>query len=109
MLECRERVIDARQHFFFSENFDQVIQTRSPVAAGKGRPSGMPDRATFKPELFRRGFQSRLDPGSIELLKRAKGMANLPERWFVLRRKLFRDGFGIVIQIVGKIESAVGR
>jgi hypothetical protein len=50
-LENGKRVINSRQHFLFSKNFQQMIQTRSHVAAGHSETSGMHDRSDFDAEL----------------------------------------------------------
>jgi len=50
-LEQRQRAIDACHHLLFSENLQQMIQTRSYAAAGHGKASGMNDRADFDAEL----------------------------------------------------------
>jgi hypothetical protein len=49
----RERAVDAPQHFFFSEDFQQVIETRSHVAPGQSETGGMDDRADFGVQLYR--------------------------------------------------------
>jgi hypothetical protein len=43
----RQRAVDARQHFFFPENFEQVIQTWSHCAASRCKPCGVDDCAEF--------------------------------------------------------------
>jgi hypothetical protein len=51
VLERGKRAIEPRQYFLFSENFKQVIETGSYVAAGHGQTSGMHYRAEFDAEL----------------------------------------------------------
>src|SRR5438094_8591083 len=47
----RQRTIDSRQHFFFSENFQQMIQARPHIAASNREASGMNNRPDFDSEL----------------------------------------------------------
>src|SRR6266487_2697747 len=47
----RQRTIDAGQHFLFPEHLQQVIETRSHIAAGHSGTSGMNDCAGFDAEL----------------------------------------------------------
>src|SRR5437667_7506648 len=61
-----ERPIDAGEHFFFSKDFQQMIETWSHIAAGDRQTRGMNDGADFHSELFRRAFQYRFDFGRIE-------------------------------------------
>src|SRR6266478_124464 len=50
-LENGKRAINSRQHFLFSKNLEQMIQTRSHVAASHSETSGMDNRANFDAEL----------------------------------------------------------
>ena len=43
----RERSVDARQHLFFPEHFEQMIQTGSHSAASRRQPCGVNDCAEF--------------------------------------------------------------
>src|SRR5881396_2997827 len=63
-----ERPIDAHEHFFFSEHFEQMIETRSHIAAGNRQTRGMNDGADFHSKLFRRVLQCRFDFGRVEFL-----------------------------------------
>jgi hypothetical protein len=49
--ERRQRAVDAREHFFFPEHFEQMIKTRSHSAASRREPYGMNDCAEFYAEL----------------------------------------------------------
>src|SRR5262249_21683943 len=50
-LEPRKRPVNARQHLFFSEHFQQVIETGAHIAPGYSKSRGMNDRADFSAEL----------------------------------------------------------
>ncbi len=104
-----QRAIDAREHFLFSENLQQVIQARSGVAAGDGETRGMDKRANFNAELRGRRLQGRLQICRIKVLQRGKGFANGEKTRLVLRDEMFRDAVGIVFEIVLEIETAVSR
>ena len=50
------RAIDPRQHFFFPENLEQMIEARPGVAAGHGEARRVHERAGFDAKLGRGRF-----------------------------------------------------
>ena len=71
-LERGERAIDAGDHLFFSENFEQMIEAWPHVAAGHSQSSRMNDRADFYAEVCGGAFQCRFDFSNIEFLQRTQ-------------------------------------
>ena len=55
--ELRERAADPREHFFFAENFEKVIQARAGVAAGCRESRRMDERADFDAKICGGGFE----------------------------------------------------
>ena len=55
-LESGERSVDPRQHFFFSENFEQVIQAGPYIATSRCESCRMNDCADLYAELCRGTF-----------------------------------------------------
>ena len=68
-LKRGKRAIDACDDFFFSENFEQVIEAWSHVAAGDCQSSWMNDRTDFYTQVRGGAFQRRFDFGDIEFLQ----------------------------------------
>ena len=66
--ERRQRAVDAREHFFFPEHFEQMIKTRSHSAASRREPYGVNDCAEFYAELCRGSFKCRFDFCGVEFL-----------------------------------------
>ena len=56
-----KRAIDSREHLFFPENFEQMIQARPGVAAGDGETGRMNERADLHAKLCRSRFQRRFE------------------------------------------------
>src|SRR5438270_13941481 len=51
-----KRAINSREHLFFSENFEQMIETGTGVASGSRETGRMDNRANPYPKLFRGRF-----------------------------------------------------
>ena len=103
----RERAIDAREHLFFPENFEQMIQTRAGIAAGDRKPRRMNKRADFHAEIRRGRLERRFDLSRVKVLQRGERVAQRLQARLVFRDEMFRNAFGIVVDLVGEIEAAI--
>ena len=69
MLERGKRAINACDNLFLSENFEQMIEAWSHIAAGDCQSSWMNDRADFYTEVCGGAFQCPFDFGDVEFLQ----------------------------------------
>src|SRR4029077_258922 len=107
--KLQQRAINSRQYFSFAEDFEKMIEARAEIAAGDGEAGRMHERADFDAEFCGRGFKCRFNFGRIKLLQHAERIANGFEPRLVFGTKMFGDALGVVLEIVGEIEPAIGR
>jgi hypothetical protein len=72
----QQRAINSPQHLSFAEDFEEMIEARSEIAAGDGEAGRMHQRADFDAGFCGRGFKCRFDFGCIEPLQSAQRIAN---------------------------------
>src|SRR5947209_971822 len=70
--EHGKRVIDSREHFFFPEDFEQVIKARAGVASGNRETGRMDNRANLYPKLFRGRFHRSFNVACRKIFDSAK-------------------------------------
>src|ERR1035437_5914728 len=103
-----KRLLNPRQHAFFAEDLEQVVEAGAGGFAGHGQSAGMHQHTGFHAQrpggFLERGFQRLgVERGGV-----GKGVAEFFEARFVLRHEIFFGGLSVVFNRVGEIEAGVG-
>src|SRR5947207_15043706 len=106
-LEHGERPIETCEHLFFSENFEQMIETWAGVAPGYGETGRMHNRTRLHTKLFRGRFHGSFNFVCRKIFDSDKRFADRLQSSRVLGRKIFGDAFRAVNDVVREIETAV--
>ena len=84
-----------------------MVEARAGGFAGHGQPARMHQHAGFYAQslgsFLERGFESY----GVELRRSGKGVTEFFQARFVLRHKVFFDGFGVVFNLVGEIKAGL--
>ena len=105
-----ERAVDSREHLLFPENFEQMIQARSGIAAGNGETRRMDERADFDAQICRSRLQCRFDLVGVEILqRRASASRTACKRGLFSAVKCLATPSGLQLDLIDKIETAIRR